>query len=76
MGRQNISSRFTGGTKRPLLPAENDLVDHVCAVCKFVAIDGPGLQMHLVDSPTCVRRTDSQPAALQLDEESPFLKMR
>ena len=29
-------------------------VNHTCAICKFAALDGPGLQMHWLKSPYCV----------------------
>jgi hypothetical protein len=45
---------------------------HICAICKFAALDGIGLQMHWLQSPYCDSAEPSLPASLfeSDDEES------
>jgi len=73
MGKR--SARFRVAEKRfqPLSCHNGPSNPHVCAICKFVALDGPGLQMHFFESPYCANAECSLAAALpEFDDEQHF----
>ena len=57
-------AKFCANEKRfrPSL-TDNHSSSHICAICKFAALDGIGLQMHWLESPDCVSAEPSLPGA-------------
>lgn len=71
MGRR--SAKFRAGEKRFRLPPAHN--QHVCRTCKFVALDGPGLDFHWLESPYCISADSPTSPAAQLpdsDDEFPL----
>ena len=61
-------AKFRANEKRfgPSL-TDNGSSSHICAICKFAALDGIGLQMHWLESPYCVSAEPSLPGADDTD---------
>jgi hypothetical protein len=68
MGKR--SAKFRASEKRFLPLSKNGPTNHVCSVCMFVSLDGPGLQMHFIESPYCACTA----APPEFDEESHLCK--
>jgi hypothetical protein len=72
MGKRSIKFCVTEKRFQPL-SGHNGPSNHICAICKFVALDGPGLQMHFFGSPYCVNAECPPAAALpEFDDEQHF----
>ena len=71
MGKRFAKFRANEKRFRPSLTDDRSS-SHICAICKFAALDGIGLQMHWLQSPYCGSVEPSLPASLleSDDEES------
>ena len=70
MGKRVAKFRANEKRFRPSLTDDRSS-SHICTICKFAALDGIGLQMHLLQSPYCVSAESSLPASLlESDDES------
>ena len=66
MGKRFAKFCANGKRFRPSLTDDHSS-SHICAICKFAALDGIGLQMHWLESPYCVSAEPSLPGADDTD---------